>query len=64
MSVPYNNEAREAYVARHAEKHLTVAGMHYALGHDHAMWIQLFTWGLCEEIYGEHWDKIQKEHNA
>lgn len=58
MSVPYYNEAREAYVARHAEQHLIVAGMHYALGQHRSMWIQLFTWAMCEDIYGEHWDKI------
>ena len=61
MSVPYNTETREAYVARHAEKHLLAATVHHALEHDRSAWIQLFTWAMCEEIYGEHWDNIHKE---
>ena len=59
--IPYNNEAREAYVARHAEKHMIAAKIHHALGHDQPVWVQLFTWAMSEEIYGEHWDKLQEK---
>ena len=60
MSVPYNNDTREAYVLRNSENHLEVAKLHHKLGHDKSMWIQLFTWAMREEIYGEHWDKINQ----
>jgi hypothetical protein len=61
MSVPYNDDAREAYVLRNSENHLEAAKLRHALGHEHSMWIQLFTWAMREEIYGEHWDMMTKQ---
>ena len=63
MSVPYNNDTRESYVQRMAENHIAVAKRHHELGQDRSMWIQLFTWAMCEDIYGEHWDTLIFERN-
>ena len=60
MSVPYNDDTREAYLARWQARHLFLAMTHHALGHERSMWIQLFTWALADEIYGEHWDYLQR----
>jgi len=61
VSVPYNDDAREAYVLRNSENHLEVAKKHHALGHARSMWIQLFMWAMREEIYGEHWDRMTNQ---
>jgi len=61
VSVPYNDDAREAYVLRNGENHLEVAKKHHALGHARSMWIQLFVWAMREEIYGKHWDRMTNQ---
>ena len=60
---PYNNESREDYIKRSKARHLHVAEMHHYLGHKHSTWIQLFTWVQADEIYGNHWDCLNKEKN-
>lgn len=60
MTVPYNGEAREAYVLRWSEQHLYVAEAHHALGNETSMWLSLINYAMAEEIYGEHWDYVNK----
>jgi hypothetical protein len=59
--IPCNSDTRESYVWRHSEKHLEVARLHHALGHERSMWIQLLTWAMADDIYGTHWDKLQEK---
>ena len=60
MSSPYNDDTRASYVARNAANHLWFAQRRHELGLYKSMWIHLFTWAMCEDIYGEHWDKLQE----
>jgi hypothetical protein len=60
MTVPYNGEAREAYVLKWSEHHLLVAEAHYGLGNETSMWLALINYAMAEEIYGEHWDYVNK----
>ena len=59
MSVPYNDDTRESYVGRMTAMHLDLAEEYHAIGHELGMWIFLFTWVRCEEIYGGHWDDLK-----
>ena len=59
VSVPYNNDTRESYVERMKATYLGIAEKHHALGHERSMWLHLFTWVQCEEIYGGHWDDLK-----
>jgi len=61
MSVPYNNDTRESYVDRMKATCLDMAETHHDLGNKLSMWQYLFTWVQCEEIYGEHWDKLKEK---
>lgn len=63
MSVPYNDDTRESYVNRMKANHLAVAETHHDLGNDLSMWQALFTWAQAEEIYGDHWDKLNERDN-
>lgn len=60
MTVPLNDDTRESYVNRMKINHLAMAELHYYLDHKRSMWQQLFTWVQAEEIYGNHWDKLEK----
>ena len=60
---PYNNETREDYIKRSKARHLHVAELHHYLEHQISMWIQLLTWVQADDIYGEHWDCLNKEKN-
>ena len=60
MTVPYNGEAREAYVLKWTEHHLHVAESHYYLGNETSMWLSLINYAMAEEIYGEHWDYVSR----
>ncbi len=66
MTVPYNGEAREAYVLKWTEHHLHVAEAHHALGNEVSMWLSLINYAMAEEIYGGHWDYVSrlKEKNT
>lgn len=61
MTVPLNTDTRETYVGRQAAEHMYWAEVHYRLGHDRSVWLQLFNHVLAEEIYGTHWDNLVKE---
>lgn len=56
--VPYNDDTRETYVQRNADTHLEIAKKHHDLGQDSSSWLQLMYWAMAEDIYGEHWDKL------
>ena len=60
MTVPYIGEARDAYVRRWTEHHLTLANLHYDLGHKRSTWLALLNYAMAEDIYGEHWDYVNK----
>ena len=64
MSVPHNDDTRESYIARMKETCLKIAEDHFTLGQDFSMWMHLFTWVQCEEIYGNHWDRIKEKNNV
>jgi hypothetical protein len=59
MSVPSNDDTRESYVDRMTAMHLGLAKRHHAHRQGRSMWLHLFTWVQCEEIYGEHWDDLK-----
>ena len=59
MTTLYMNDTRDSYVERAKAIQLSIAERHYQLGNDLSMWLHLFTWVQCEEIYGTHWDKIR-----
>jgi hypothetical protein len=59
MSVPYNDDTRESYVERMKAHYLEWAERHHDLGLGRSMWLDLFTWVQCEEIYGGHWDDLK-----
>ena len=63
MSVPYIDETRESYVARQKAEHLYWAKIHYELkGKENiSMWIALFNYAMSEDLYGDHWDKLQEK---
>jgi len=65
MSVPYNDDTRESYVARQKAEHLYWAKIHYELKGKEtiSMWIALLNYAMSEDLYGGHWDKL-KEKNA
>jgi len=60
MTVPYLDEARQAYIDRWAKNHLDIAEAHHDLGNDKSMWLSLINYAMAEEIYGEHWDFVNK----
>lgn len=60
MTVPYQDEATQSYVDRWANHHLNIAEAHYGLGNDKSMWLSLINYAMAEEIYGEHWDFLNK----
>jgi hypothetical protein len=64
MSVPYNYDTKESYVDRMTAIQLDIAQECHAIGHEKAMWIHLFTWVRCEEIYSEHWDDLKTRENT
>jgi hypothetical protein len=61
--IPYNNDTRESYIERMKANYLDLAERYHNLGYSLNVWLHLFTWVQCEEIYGDHWDKV-KEKNA
>jgi hypothetical protein len=64
MSVPYNNDTRESYIALMKATYLDISERHHDLGNESSMWQHLFTWVQCEEIYGEHWDKLKEKNHG
>jgi hypothetical protein len=59
MSVPYNDDTRESYIERMKADYLEWAEWCHAWGHERSVWLHLFTWVRCEEIYGGHWDDLK-----
>ncbi len=62
MSVPYNDDTRESYIDRQKWNQLEAAKWHHELGNELSMWQTLFAWAQCEEIYGEHFDKLKEKN--
>jgi len=58
MSIPHNDDTRESYIERMKATCLDIAETHHTLRNELSMWQHLFTWAQCEEIYGEHWDRL------
>ena len=58
MSMPYIDESRQDYIDRVKGNQLYFAELSHYLGFDQKMWDHLFTWVQCDDIYGEHWDKV------
>lgn len=61
MSIPYNDDTRETYLERMRDCYIELAKRHHALGNELSMWLALFNWAMCEDIYGSHWDKLQEK---
>lgn len=59
--IPYNNETRQQYIDRANQVNLEMAERHCELGHDLTMYQYLLNIAMAEEIYGTHWDKINKK---
>jgi hypothetical protein len=66
MTTPYNDDTRQSYVNRWADQHLHIAEAHHGLGNETSMWLALINYAMAEEIYGEHWDYVNrlKEKNT
>ena len=59
MSMPYIDESRQDYIDRVKGNQLRFAELHHERGNERGMWDHLFTWVQCDEIYGEHWDRVR-----
>ncbi len=64
MSVPYNDDTRESYIGRMTANYLDRAEQCHAFGRERSMWLYLFTWVRCEEIFGGHWDDLKARGQA
>ena len=58
MSIPYIDESRQDYIDRQKGNQLHFAELHHKLGNEQGVWVHLFAWAQCDEIYGEHWDRV------
>jgi hypothetical protein len=56
--IPDNNDTRESYIELMKATYLDIAERHHNLGNNLSMWQHLFTWAMCEELYGDHWDSL------
>ncbi len=56
--IPYNDDTRQTYVERRKEDHLLLAKFAYERGIERSMWLQLLYYAMAEDVYGEHWDKL------
>ena len=63
MSGPNIHDTRESYIARHKAEHLYWAKIHYGLKRKEtvSMWISLMNYAMSEDLYGDHWDKLQEK---
>lgn len=55
-----NDDTRETYIQGMKDKHEFVARVHYELGNNMAMWLALLHYAMAEDLYGEHWDNLQR----
>jgi hypothetical protein len=63
MTVPYNDDTRETYVQRMKDSHLELARKFSDLPScTRSMYLQLFYWAMAEDVYGEHWDKLERRN--
>ena len=60
MSVPLNTDTRGSYVERMKAEFLHWAEVHHRLGNQNSSWLQLLCYAMAEDIYGEHWDKLNE----
>lgn len=60
MTVPHLHDTELSYVARWKESHMYWAKRQYEIGNEQSMWIQLFTWAMANDIYGEHWKSVKQ----
>ena len=58
--IPHNNDTRESYIQRMKDGYLHVANLHYELNHDQPTWLALLYYAMAEDLYGEHWDYLQR----
>ena len=59
--IPYNNDTRESYVQRYKVGHLYCAEVFHDRGGERSMWLQLLYWAMAEDVYGEHWDELERK---
>lgn len=60
MSVPYNDDTRQSYIKRMEEGYVHIAHVHYELKQERSMWLALLYYAMAEDLYGEHWDYLQR----
>ena len=60
MSVPYNDDTRETYIQRMKDGYLHIAHVHHELNHNQPMWLALLYYAIADDLYGEHWDNLQR----
>jgi len=60
MSMPYNDDTRESYVQRMKDGYLHSARVQHKLGNDRSMWLALLYYAMSADLYGEHWDDLQR----
>ena len=58
--IPYNDDTRESYVQRMADGHLHSAMVHHKIGHERSMWLFLLYYAMSEDLYGAHWDYLER----
>ena len=59
---PYNTDTRESYIQRMKDNYLHIANLHYELNHDQPVWLALLYYAMAEDLYGEHWDYLQRRN--
>ena len=59
--IPYNTDTRESYIQRVKDGYLHIANLHYELNHDQPVWLALLYYAMAEDLYGEHWDYLQRK---
>jgi hypothetical protein len=62
--IPYNKDTRETYIQRMADNNLHAATFYHKHGINLSMWVALLYYAMAEDLYGEHWDSLQKRGQA
>jgi len=60
MTVPYLADTKQSYVQLMADNHLHIAEVHHKIGNNRSMWLSLLYYAMAEDVYGEHWDYVNR----
>ncbi len=60
--IPYKSDTRETYIQRMKENYLHIANIQYELNNNTSMWLALLYYAIAEDLYGEHWDDLERKN--